>query len=56
MLFFFKVHIYLFIYPWLCWIFIAARAFSGCSERGLLPVVVCRLLMAVASLVTEHEL
>ena len=31
-----------------------ARAFSGCGERGLLFVVVRRLLIAVASLVAEH--
>ena len=33
-----------------------AWAFSSCGERGLLFVVVCRLLIAVASLVTEHRL
>ena len=33
-----------------------ARAFSSCSELGLLLVVVCRLLTAVASLVAEHGL
>ena len=32
------------------------RAFSSCSERGLLFVVVCGLLIAVASLVVEHSL
>ena len=31
-------------------------AFSSCSEQGLLFVVVCRLLIAVASLVAEHGL
>ena len=42
---------------WLHWVFIAARGlFSSCSERGLLFVAVCRLLMAVASLVAEHGL
>ena len=30
------------------------RAFSSCGERGLLFVVVCGLLVAVASLVAEH--
>ena len=29
------------------------RAFSSCSERGLLFVVVCRFLIVVASLVAE---
>ena len=33
-----------------------ARAFSSCSEQGLLFVVVCGLLTAVASLVAEHGL
>ena len=33
-----------------------ARAFSSCSERGLLFVAVRGLLTAVASLVVEHGL
>ena len=33
-----------------------ARAFSSCGERGLLFVVVCGLLIVVASLVAEHGL
>ena len=33
-----------------------ARAFSSCGEQGLLFVAVCRLLIAVASLVVEHGL
>ena len=33
-----------------------ARAFSSCGEQGLLFVVVRGLLIAVASLVTEHGL
>ena len=33
-----------------------ARAFSSCSERGLLFVAVRGLLIAVASLVAEHRL
>ena len=32
------------------------RAFSSCGERGLLFAAVRRLLIAVASLVTEHGL
>ena len=32
------------------------RAFSSCSERGLLFVAVRELLIAVASLVAEHGL
>ena len=31
-------------------------AFSSCSERGLLFVAVCGLLIVVASLVAEHGL
>ena len=33
-----------------------ARAFSSYSERGLLFVVLCGLLIPVASLVVEHGL
>ena len=29
---------YLFIYPWLCWVFVAVRAFSSCGEQGLLQL------------------
>ena len=48
---------YLFIYFWLRWVFLAARGlFSSCGERGLLFVAVLRLLIAVASLVAEHGL
>ena len=54
-LFFLNLFI-LFIYFWLCWVFIAVCGlFSSCGEQGLLFVVVCRLLIAVASLV-EHRL
>ena len=31
-------------------------AFSSCSEQGLLFIVACRLLVAVASLAVEHRL
>ena len=48
---------YLFIYLWLHWVFVAACGlFSSCSERGLLFVAVCELLIAVASLVAEQGL
>ena len=33
-----------------------ARAFSSCSEQGLLFVAVHGLLIVVASLVAEHQL
>ena len=43
-----------FIYFWLCWGFVAARAFSLVAvSRGYSLVAVCRLLTAVASLM-EH--
>ena len=58
-LFFFNKFIYCIIYL----LFLAvlglcccARAFSCCSERGLLFIVVHQLLIAVASLVAEHGL
>ena len=51
------VCMYLLIYLWLHWLFVAARGLSSsCGERGLLLVVVCGLLIAVASLVAEHGL
>ena len=33
-----------------------AQGFSSCGEQGLLFIAVCRLLIAVASLVGEHGL
>ena len=55
------LEVYLFIY--LIYLFLAALglcccvwAFSSCGERGLFFVVVCGLLIAVASLVEEHGL
>ena len=50
--------IYLFIYLFMAALGLrcCARAFSSCSERGLLFVAVLRLLIEVASLVTEHGL
>ena len=52
--FFFNLFIY---YFWLHWVFVAVRRlFSSCGERGLLFVAVCRLLIAVASLVAEYRL
>ena len=49
--------IYLCMYLWLCWVFIAVwRPFSRYGERGLLWVVVRGLLVVVTSLVAEHGL
>ena len=46
----------LFIYLWLCWVFVAVRGLSLVAGSGLLFVVVHGLLIAVASLVAEHGL
>ena len=44
------------IYFWLCWIFVATHRLSlVVASRGYSLVVVCRLLIAVAS-VAEHGL
>ena len=43
----------LFIYFWLCWIFIAALGLSLVVVRGLLSIVV-HALIAVASLAVEY--
>ena len=49
--------LYLFIYFWLLWVFVAAQTFSSCGEWGLLSlVVVCRLLIVMASFAAEHKL
>ena len=53
---YFCLFVYLFINFWLRWVFVAARAFSSCGERGLLFVAVRGLLIQVASLVVEHGL
>ena len=56
-LFFLYKFIYLFIYLLAALgLRCCARAFSSCGERGLLFVVVCGLLNAMASLVAEHGL
>ena len=56
--FFFLIN--LFIYLFIFWAALGLRccapAFSSCGERGLLFVVGCRLLIAVASPVAEHGL
>jgi len=45
--------IYLCIYFWLCWVFVAVQALVAASP-GYSPVAVCGLLIAVASLLPEH--
>ena len=47
--------LFFFFFFWPCWVFVAARAFSSCGDRGLL-FAVRGLLIAVASLVVEHGL
>ena len=48
--------IYLFIFGCIGSLLLCTRAFSSCGERGVLFVVVHGLLIAVASLITEHGL
>ena len=54
--FFIFIFIYLFLFLAALGLRCCAWAFSSCGERGLLFVAVRGLLMAVASLVTEHGL
>ena len=56
--FFFKNLFYLFMYLFLAALGLrcCTQAFSSCGEQGLLFIVVCGLLIAVASLVAEHGL
>ena len=57
--FFFLINLfYLFIYLFLAVLGLrcCARAFSSCSERGLLFMAVRGFLIAVAPLVVEHRL
>ena len=52
---FLKINLfYLFLFLAALGLCCCARAFSSCSERGLLFVAVHGLLVAVASLVAEH--
>ena len=49
--------IILFIWFWLCWVFVAACGFSLFSASGGHSLaVVCRLLIALASLVEDRGL
>ena len=57
LIYYYYYYINLFIYFWLRWVFIAMRGLSLVVARGgLLLIVVCELLIAVASLVAEHRL
>ena len=47
----------IFIYFWLCWVFMAMRGLSQVvASRGYSLVAVHGLLIEVVSLVAEHEL
>ena len=49
--------IYIYIYLWLRWVFVPSHGLSlVVASRGYSLVAVCRLLIAVASLVAEHGL
>ena len=53
----FLLLIYLFIYLWLPWVFVAAHRLSlVAGEQELLFVAVRGLLIVVVSLVAEHRL
>ena len=53
--FFFFQKIILLIYLWLQWVFVAPRAFSSCSQQGLLFIAVPGLLTVVVPLVAKHR-
>ena len=55
---FFLINLFVLIYLFLSALGLhcCTWAFSSCGERGLLFVVVLRLLTAVASLTAEHRL
>ena len=48
--------IYLFVYFWPCWVFVAVWPSSRCGKRGYPLVAACGLLIAVASLIAEQGL
>ena len=50
------IYFFLFLFLAVLGLCCCVRAFSSCGERGLLFVAVCGLLIAVASLVSEHGL
>ena len=52
----FKNNLFIYLFLAVLGLCCCARAFSSCGERGLLFVVVPRLLIAVASVVAEHRL
>ena len=54
------IYVLMYVFMYVCMsvlgLHCCTQAFSSCSERGLLFVAVCGLLIAVASLVVEHGL
>ena len=52
---FYNLFIYVLIYFGLCWVFLAAHRLSPVVVRGGYSVAMRGLLIAVASLVTEHR-
>ena len=54
--FFYKFIYFIYLFLAVLGLHCCVRAFSSCGEQGLLFVVVRGLLIAVASLVTEHRL
>ena len=55
LMYFFLVNLFIYLFMAALGLHCCTRAFSS-GERGLLFVVVCKLLIAVASLVAEHRL
>ena len=53
---FLKTYLFTYLFLAVLGLRCCVRAFSSCGERGLLFIVVRRLLNAVASLVAEHGL
>ena len=53
---FIYLFIYLFYFLGALGLHCSPQAFSSCGERGLLFIVVCGLLIVVASLIVEHGL
>ena len=51
-----NLNIFIYLFLALLGLHFFAQAFSSCGEPGLFFVVVCRLLIVVASLVLEHRL
>ena len=54
--FFLKINLFTYLFLAALGLHCCMQAFSSCGEWGLLFVVVCRLLIAEASLAKEHRL